>query len=128
MLCPIEKDCWRLVSQKAKDFVSALLEVDPNVRLTTEQALRHPWLTDAVEGTGEGKLDIPLVRHKSRGTDYQAQIPFSSEFMCNRYSGVSYLVRASCAPSFQICALRNCCEGDGSKLGMLGYGEIPLSV
>jgi len=35
---------WKNRSQKAKNFVSALLEKDPESRLTAEQAQKHPWL------------------------------------------------------------------------------------
>jgi calcium-dependent protein kinase len=36
--------CWDPVSQIGKDFVQSLLQVDPDRRLTAEQALRHPWI------------------------------------------------------------------------------------
>jgi serine/threonine protein kinase len=35
---------WDPVSDNAKDFVSRLLTVNPEERLTAEQALQHPWL------------------------------------------------------------------------------------
>ncbi|KAI9005123.1 kinase-like domain-containing protein, partial [Hyaloraphidium curvatum] len=35
---------WAGVSDDAKDFISSLLERDPKVRPTAEEALRHPWL------------------------------------------------------------------------------------
>ena len=36
---------WSPVSDSAKDFISKLLQVDPNERLTATQALQHEWLT-----------------------------------------------------------------------------------
>ena len=36
---------WSGVSDKAKDFVKQCLCVDPALRLTTQQALEHPWIT-----------------------------------------------------------------------------------
>jgi calcium/calmodulin-dependent protein kinase I len=36
---------WDDISEEAKDFVSHLLEKDPEKRYTAEQALQHPWLT-----------------------------------------------------------------------------------
>ncbi|KAF9116954.1 hypothetical protein BGX27_008102 [Mortierella sp. AM989] len=39
------KEYWRDVSESAKAFVNGLLTVDPNRRMTAEQALQHPWLT-----------------------------------------------------------------------------------
>ncbi|KAM4707721.1 serine/threonine-protein kinase Chk2 [Discoglossus pictus] len=37
---------WEHVSQPALDLVKKMLVVDPNKRLTTKQALQHPWLQD----------------------------------------------------------------------------------
>ncbi|XP_057161877.1 serine/threonine-protein kinase Chk2 isoform X1 [Ursus arctos] len=39
-------EVWTEVSEKALDLVKKLLIVDPKVRFTTEEALRHPWLQD----------------------------------------------------------------------------------
>ncbi|XP_060048905.1 serine/threonine-protein kinase Chk2 isoform X2 [Erinaceus europaeus] len=39
-------EVWAEVSEKALDLVKKLLVVDPKARLTTEAALRHPWLQD----------------------------------------------------------------------------------
>lgn len=35
---------WAGVSDKAKDFVKACLNVDENARLDAEKALEHPWI------------------------------------------------------------------------------------
>lgn len=37
---------WDHLSQESKDFVSSLIVVDPETRLTGEQALKHKWLSD----------------------------------------------------------------------------------
>ena len=37
---------WNKVSSAAKDFISKLLVVNPEQRLTAEQALQHPWFHD----------------------------------------------------------------------------------
>ncbi|RLN26382.1 hypothetical protein BBJ28_00002329 [Nothophytophthora sp. Chile5] len=42
---PAESAC--LIGAEARDLVSAMLRVDPNQRMTVEQALQHPWLKDA---------------------------------------------------------------------------------
>jgi calcium/calmodulin-dependent protein kinase I len=36
---------WKDVSQDAKDFILTLLQPDPNKRVTSEEALKHVWLT-----------------------------------------------------------------------------------
>ncbi|XP_020324229.1 serine/threonine-protein kinase Chk2-like [Oncorhynchus kisutch] len=46
---------WDGISDDAKDVVKKLLRVDPNARLTIEEALQHPWLMDeAMKETAEG--------------------------------------------------------------------------
>eukprot|EP00884_Botryococcus_braunii_P002869 jgi/Botrbrau1/12583/Bobra.0169s0113.2 len=37
---------WPHISKAAKDLVSRMLARDPASRITTEEALRHPWLSD----------------------------------------------------------------------------------
>ena len=36
---------WRDVSQDAKDFILSLLNADPSKRVSSEEALKHVWLT-----------------------------------------------------------------------------------
>lgn len=38
-----DSSSWTHVSQDSKDFVSALLKLDPQERLTAEEALKHNW-------------------------------------------------------------------------------------
>jgi len=44
-------DYWSSVSDNAKDFIRKLLVVEPKKRMTSEQALNHPWLTGFVPNT-----------------------------------------------------------------------------
>ncbi|KAI9687667.1 MAG: hypothetical protein M1820_010410 [Bogoriella megaspora] len=46
---------WKDVSNGAKDFIVSLLQVEPNKRPTSEQALKHVWLT------GQGATDHNLL-------------------------------------------------------------------
>ncbi|CAH8493350.1 unnamed protein product [Heterobilharzia americana] len=36
---------WNMISPEARDLVKRLLETDPTQRLTIEEALRHPWIS-----------------------------------------------------------------------------------
>jgi calcium/calmodulin-dependent protein kinase I len=46
---------WRDVSQDAKDFILSMLNADPTKRVTSDEALKHEWLT------GESASDRDLV-------------------------------------------------------------------
>ena len=39
------EEYWAQVSAEAKDFISKLIVVDMNARLTVDQALQHPWVS-----------------------------------------------------------------------------------
>jgi calcium/calmodulin-dependent protein kinase I len=66
---PIEY--WRGVSDTAKDFIRHCLTIDPNERMTSHQALNHPWIKEEDTVTKdeerarrkEGETDLlPTVR------------------------------------------------------------------
>ena len=42
---------WNNISESAKDFISQLLIKDQDKRPTAEQALKHPWIAQALEAT-----------------------------------------------------------------------------
>mmetsp|Transcript_27821 Transcript_27821/g.60808 ORF Transcript_27821/g.60808 Transcript_27821/m.60808 type:complete len:553 (+) Transcript_27821:21-1679(+) len=42
----LKPERWNRVSQEAKEFVSALLQVSPQKRLTAAQALEHSWIAN----------------------------------------------------------------------------------
>lgn len=50
---------WKDVSQDAKDFILTLLQSDPQKRVTSEEALKHQWLTG--ESAGDRDL-LPEIR------------------------------------------------------------------
>merc|ERR1711991_522724 len=61
------EEYWGSISDNAKKFISSLLLVDVNKRLTAKQALEHPWLKD-------GAPDVKLASQFSRrlqNTNYQ---------------------------------------------------------
>ena len=39
---------WQEVDAAARDFIKRLLQVDPQKRMTTKEALEHPWITGAL--------------------------------------------------------------------------------
>ena len=54
---------WRGVSQTARDFIRRCLIVDPAARMTSHEALSHPWVADLARIPGEGEEDLlPTVK------------------------------------------------------------------
>ncbi|XP_068268561.1 serine/threonine-protein kinase Chk2 isoform X2 [Nyctibius grandis] len=52
---------WKHVSDTALDLVKKLLVVDPSKRLTTEEALEHPWLQVMYTASLEGQRPVCSV-------------------------------------------------------------------
>mmetsp|Transcript_11825 Transcript_11825/g.25577 ORF Transcript_11825/g.25577 Transcript_11825/m.25577 type:complete len:443 (+) Transcript_11825:108-1436(+) len=61
------------VSDKAKEFVLALLKQDPAERLTAEQALEHPWIVDELPVDAAPLLDNEKKPVKSILSEFNAQ-------------------------------------------------------
>jgi len=66
---------WNHVSKDAKDFIKKLLVVDPSKRLSSQQALSHPWLTGnapetlltkVIGANGELKKYVVVRKEKSK--------------------------------------------------------------
>ena len=58
---------WRNVSDTARDFIKRCLTIDPRQRMTSHQALQHPWIkfTDPPspeQAAGEGQDLLPTVK------------------------------------------------------------------
>lgn len=50
--------CWSSISDKAKDFITKLLTMDVNTRLSAEDALTHPWIVEM----SASKVDSSMVQ------------------------------------------------------------------
>lgn len=63
---------WDNISQAAKEFIELLICVDPNLRYTCKQALKHPWIEDAGNVANDSnihqsvaeQLKRTLIKHK----------------------------------------------------------------
>jgi len=52
----VKKDRWASVSPEATDFVTKLLQVNAEVRLTAQKALEHQWIAER-HRTGQAEVD-----------------------------------------------------------------------
>ncbi|KAI9020016.1 kinase-like domain-containing protein [Phycomyces nitens] len=58
-----DEEYWSAISESAKDFVDGLLTFKPEKRLTAEEALSHPWITENLSHSSCDGHDIaPTVR------------------------------------------------------------------
>jgi calcium-dependent protein kinase len=53
----MSSDRWSNISAEAKDFIVSLLTLDPNKRLTAEQALQHPWIARCNHDKADSCMD-----------------------------------------------------------------------
>jgi calcium/calmodulin-dependent protein kinase I len=59
---------WRNVSDTARDFIKRCLTIDPRARMTSHQALQHPWIkadadpTSPLKSPGDGQDLLPTVK------------------------------------------------------------------
>jgi len=71
---------WDGVSEAAKDMIRALMHPDPAIRMTTEQALQHPWIRDGgFDSTAASEAIVSMGRqpHSASGNQ-SASAPFVS--------------------------------------------------
>ena len=71
---------WDTISDPAKDFVTKLLQRDPEARPTAALALEHPWIAQHVVGIPPPRPFVdPSLRGKSSSGDGSKAISISSQ-------------------------------------------------
>lgn len=58
---------WPFVSNLAKDFIQHLLAMDRGARLTTEQAIRHPWVVTMAASSSMKNLHRSISQNLWQG-------------------------------------------------------------
>ena len=66
-------DYWGEVSQEAKDLISSMLTVDPDKRISAQEALLNPWITGISDEVLEGKA---LVKNLEALKQFNAKRKF----------------------------------------------------
>ncbi|KAI5623397.1 serine/threonine-protein kinase H2 [Silurus asotus] len=82
---------WSSISNQAKDFIDRLLCVNPEERMTAEQALKHPWLRNMAACSSNTNLHRPISRNlrqrASRTSNYSTgscSVPKSRSVVSSR--------------------------------------------
>ena len=88
-----EPEWWDLVSSEAKDFISKLLMVNPDKRMTAKEARQHPWMS-----TRNAVDLLPNVRK-----NFNAKLTFKKAILAvagmNRMSSFTNLNSGGNSPS-----------------------------
>ena len=61
-----EDRIWLTISDNAKNFIRALMTYNPEERLSAEQALQHPWLTELATNQVDEALAMSALDNLSR--------------------------------------------------------------
>uniref|UniRef100_A0A3B4DM08 non-specific serine/threonine protein kinase n=1 Tax=Pygocentrus nattereri TaxID=42514 RepID=A0A3B4DM08_PYGNA len=70
---------WSSVSNQAKDFIERLLSLNPEQRMTAEQALKHPWLVTKAAGSSKRNLHRPISQNlRQRASRFSTRSSSSS--------------------------------------------------
>jgi calcium/calmodulin-dependent protein kinase I len=71
---------WHSISKEAKDFVSKLLVAEPSERMTSQDALKHPWLNGKSSGNLDEKafkkLSNSIVQHKNNSKVFNGEMNY----------------------------------------------------
>lgn len=64
---------WDDISESAKDFIRHLMCVDPNERITCEEAILHPWISGNEAGTKNihGRISEQLRKNFAAKTKWR---------------------------------------------------------
>jgi serine/threonine protein kinase len=57
---------WGGISASAKELISLLLRIDPKKRLTSEEALLHPWVCQKQDASPFTRLTMKKFRRNTR--------------------------------------------------------------
>lgn len=67
------KEFWDGISHDAKKLIKALLTVDPSERITTEEALLHPWMTGRGDDLKQNKINLEQFKEFNEERKKQSQ-------------------------------------------------------
>ncbi|XP_062860007.1 serine/threonine-protein kinase H1 [Trichomycterus rosablanca] len=81
---------WSCISNLAKDFIQCLLCVNPDQRMTAEQALKHPWLLTMAANSSNRNLHRPISRNLRQRASRASNRSSSSHSVPESISAMSH--------------------------------------
>ena len=82
------KPQWKNLSENAKDLISKFLIIDINKRITVQQALKHPWITE-----NKKNIEIDTIDIKDKITKFSSLQKFQQSilaFLIRNFSSNEY--------------------------------------
>jgi len=114
------KKAWEIISNEAKNFVSNLIKVDPDERLTAKQALEHEWLHQDLNPSHDKPKDGTMVKI------YQKLENFAE---VSEFQRLALTVLAHKSSTDEIIELRNAFnEFDTERNGIISMNEFRAAM
>jgi calcium-dependent protein kinase len=70
------KPNWKNLSENAKDLISKFLIIDQNKRITVQQALKHPWITE-----NKKNVEVDIIDIKNKITKFSSLQKFQQSIL-----------------------------------------------
>ncbi|CAN0259139.1 unnamed protein product [Ascophyllum nodosum] len=83
----LESESWKRTSQEAQDFVRRLLEKDPDNRMTSSEAIDHPWMHVARDDLASNDLGQNLRDFTLRNAKRKLKTAVRLYIIAGRYCG-----------------------------------------
>jgi len=116
--CSFDGPRWRNISNEAKQFVKSLLKVDPNERLSAEQAFDSPWIAQYSKNSNSTR------KEGINASIYESLLKFSQS---NDFKKRVFMIIAFMSTSEEICQLRQAFESfDIANDGCIHFEEFKL--
>lgn len=87
------EEIWTLVSSQAKELISKMLVTDPALRISSNEALEHPWVVgNEGEPLSPVRLDINQLESYQKSTKFRKAVLNYMAIQCTTHE-LSYLIR-----------------------------------
>ena len=113
------------ISAEARDFIRALLQVDPTKRLSAAEALIHPWLVDSAPASAPpvvGAVSEPLVTLNFSSTGTAAPVARLSRALANTTATASAAPRLNATLAEDVALAQALAPNAGSVPTLLSEG------
>ena len=94
---------WKDVSPLAKDFIDKLLILDPADRITSPQALKHPWVTTMAASSSNKNLHRTISKNLLERQSTRNSVKSAKSTKSNKLTKLTMSPKAAKLQSSQQC-------------------------